>query len=191
MDEDLAGVLVEDLEGGHMDPMAMVAMVPTLPGDGVAEEIHFPTTAFSLGFHDGGQHLMQDSMLQHIHIMVTDFQTMLQAILMHIQVLRLQNIHGFNNLPECLTLAMSRKEVIMPFGMGRAGWFMWPYMVQWLPYQYSWYGDYGPYYGYPSPYAYVPMTKDQEISMLEEQKRMLEEELTQITSRIAELQKSQ
>ncbi len=78
----------------------------------------------------------------------------------------------------------------MPFGMGRAGYYMWPYIAQWMSYWPAWYGSYGPYYGYGLPYAYAPMPKDQEINMLEAQKKMLEDELTHINSRLTELQKS-
>lgn len=74
----------------------------------------------------------------------------------------------------------------MPFGMGRAGWCMWPYMPQWLYYQFPWYGLYS---GYGQPYPYVPITKDDETKMLQEQEKILEEQLAQIKSRISELQK--
>ena len=79
----------------------------------------------------------------------------------------------------------------MPFGMGPAGWFMWPYWAQWLRYWYpwSWYGV--PYYGYTGyglPYA-PPMTKEQETAMLQDQAKALQQELDRINARLKELQK--
>ena len=78
----------------------------------------------------------------------------------------------------------------MPFGMGPAGWFMWPYWAQGLMswYPWSWYGL--PYYGYTGyglPYA-PPMTKEQEIAMLQDQAKALQQELDRINARLKELQ---
>lgn len=82
----------------------------------------------------------------------------------------------------------------MPFGMGPAGWFMWPYMAQWLQYGYPYYGySYGtPFYGYPGYIApYPSMPKEQEISMLQDQAKAMEDELNRIRLRIEELQKAE
>jgi hypothetical protein len=77
----------------------------------------------------------------------------------------------------------------MPFGMGPAGLFMWPYMAQWMQNAYPWYAGYPPYYGYGAFYPYAQPTKEQEVDMLEDQAKALEEELARIRSRIDELQK--
>jgi len=79
----------------------------------------------------------------------------------------------------------------MPFGMGPAGWFMWPYVAQWMSYwwPYGGYGwrfpGYGIPYGFPSPYA--PMTKEQEMGMLREQAKILQAELDRVNARLKEL----
>lgn len=78
----------------------------------------------------------------------------------------------------------------MPFGMGPAGWYMWPYMAQWMQYAYPGYGGYPPYYGYGFPYPSTQLPKEQELGMLEDQAKALEEELAKIRSRIDELQKT-
>jgi len=78
----------------------------------------------------------------------------------------------------------------MPYGMGPAGWFMWPYWARGMGYSYP--GYEAPYYGYPgygAPYA-PPITKEQEITMLQDQAKMLEEQLKQINARLEELQKT-
>lgn len=69
----------------------------------------------------------------------------------------------------------------MPFGMGPAGWFLWPWFAQWL--SYYWY-PWG--YGFPYP----PLSKEQEISMLEDQARALQGQLDRITARLQELRKA-
>jgi hypothetical protein len=84
------------------------------------------------------------------------------------------------------------KEVItMPFGMGPAGWFFFPYLYPywyrpyWTPY---WARMRYPYYmavSYPSPFW--PMSKEQEERMLEEQSKALEDELNTIRKIIDEL----
>jgi len=79
----------------------------------------------------------------------------------------------------------------MPFGMGPWGWFMWPYLAQWLGYWYPWslYG--APYYGYTgygAPYA-PSLTKEQETTMLQDQAKALQQELDRINARLKELQK--
>jgi hypothetical protein len=71
----------------------------------------------------------------------------------------------------------------MPFGMGPAGWFMWPYFVQWA-------------YGYPysipyaPPYSYIPMTKEAEITYLQDQAKALKQEYDRIKARLKKLQEA-
>ena len=72
----------------------------------------------------------------------------------------------------------------MPFGMGPAGWWMWPYAAQSMSHWYPWYGPYW------SPLPYAPMTKEQETAMLEDQAKVLEDQLAEIKSRLAELEKA-
>lgn len=92
----------------------------------------------------------------------------------------------------------------MPFGMGPRGWFMWPYIAQWMGYGYPSLGGYSPYYGYPAygapylgysgygaPYGYPQMSKEQEISMLRDQAKTLKQELDWINTRMEELQKAE
>ena len=66
----------------------------------------------------------------------------------------------------------------MPFGMGPAGWFMWPYFTQ--LYQ-NWFAG----YGFPFP----AISEKQEIEFLRQQAKFLEDQLNQIKERIAELEK--
>jgi len=83
----------------------------------------------------------------------------------------------------------------VPFGMGPWGWFAiqsgYPYWLwwrcrwfPWLP-RWWWTGIYGPI----TPYTGLP--KEQEIAMLEDQKKMMEEELKQIKKRLEELKKEE
>jgi len=73
----------------------------------------------------------------------------------------------------------------MPFGMGPAGWFLWPWFAQWFSYYwYPW------WYRMPYWFPYSPLTKEQEISMLEDQARILQGQLDQINARLKELQKT-
>jgi len=84
---------------------------------------------------------------------------------------------------------------MMPFGMGPWGWFVWPYLAQWMGYGYPLFGGY-PWYGAPYPgypgygtlYGYPQMSKEEEISMLREQAKTLKQELDRINARIKELQ---
>ncbi|MBE0478824.1 DUF5320 domain-containing protein [Candidatus Aerophobetes bacterium] len=96
----------------------------------------------------------------------------------------------------------------MPFGLGRAGWFLGPSCGWYNPYfpgggfwganyPYSfpspgWMAPYGsPGYGYPygaAGYGFTP-TKEQEKSWLEEQRKVLEAELEDIRRRTEELEK--
>jgi hypothetical protein len=71
----------------------------------------------------------------------------------------------------------------MPFGMGPAGWFMWPYLAQWMRYCYP---GYGPFHWAPYP----PMSEEEEKAMLEQQKKILEKQLAQINKRLTELKKT-
>ncbi len=64
----------------------------------------------------------------------------------------------------------------MPFGMGPAGWFMWPWFAQW------WYPWYRAFY-----WPYPPLPKEQEMAMLEDRARFLREELERIEARLKEL----
>lgn len=83
----------------------------------------------------------------------------------------------------------------MPFGMGRAGWSMWPYFVQWLEY---WYPNSTPYAGrysythvpYVPSYSYSPMTKEEEVGYLQDQAKMFKQEYDRINARLKELQKA-
>jgi hypothetical protein len=70
----------------------------------------------------------------------------------------------------------------MPFGMGRAGWYTWPYMAYWM-------GGWNPWYGQPYCYQFHPFTREEEESFLEEQAKMLEDQLSQIKKRLEELKK--
>ena len=95
-------------------------------------------------------------------------------------------------------------RVKMPFGLGPAGWFLGPYWWYWwfnpwgmggywYPYTYwaPWYG-YSPYgyagYGVPG-YGYPP-SREQERSILEEQRKALEAQLEDVRRRIEELEKA-
>jgi hypothetical protein len=77
----------------------------------------------------------------------------------------------------------------MPFGMGPAGWLIWPYWAQWM---YPWYPGYGaPYAGHPGyGLYYPPPSREQELGMLRDQAKIMEDELARIRSRIDELQTS-
>lgn len=84
----------------------------------------------------------------------------------------------------------------MPFGMGPAGWFMWPYFAQWLGYWYPYGGtSYVTPYVYAStpygvPYSYAPMTKEEEVAYLQDQGKILKQEYDRINARLKELQKA-
>ena len=72
----------------------------------------------------------------------------------------------------------------MPFGMGPAGWYAWPYMAYWLRY---WYPRWtSPYFGYP----WYP-TEEDERAFLEDQAKILENQLAQIKKRLEELNKQE
>jgi hypothetical protein len=73
----------------------------------------------------------------------------------------------------------------MPFGMGPLGW---AYLQCWHP-RYGWSFPHGwpGFYPYWSPWG-TP-SKEQEIAMLNDQASMLEQELSQIRTRLEELQK--
>ena len=82
----------------------------------------------------------------------------------------------------------------MPFGMGRAGWFMWPYFAQWAGYWYPFVPSIGPHsyatFPYASSYLYAPMAKEEEVAYLQEQAKMLKQEYDRINSRLKEIQKA-
>ena len=67
----------------------------------------------------------------------------------------------------------------MPFGMGPAGWFVWPWFAGWL--YWWWY----PWYRFFWPYP--PLSKDQEMAVLEERARFLRGELERVEARLKEL----
>jgi hypothetical protein len=68
----------------------------------------------------------------------------------------------------------------MPFGMGRAGWFMWQHPALWGTYGYPWFQH--PYWPF-SPY----LSRAEEEQLLQGQARMLENQLAQIQKRLEEL----
>jgi len=70
----------------------------------------------------------------------------------------------------------------MPFGMGPAGWYMWPYSPYWMRYEYP---------GYTVPYwsPFQPPTKEEEIAFLEDQANILENQLAKINKRLKELKR--
>ena len=70
----------------------------------------------------------------------------------------------------------------MPFGMGRAGWLMWPYFSQWLQY---WHQFATPH---PVSYSHSPMTREETVACLQEQAKMLKREYERINVRLKELQ---
>jgi hypothetical protein len=89
-----------------------------------------------------------------------------------------------NHGPERCKVQGSKGEIIMPYGMGPAGWRHHPYGYgrRWC-----WYPE---WYGAPvAPWG--PPTKDQEIQFLEEEGNFLREELGQIEKRLEELKKSE
>ncbi|MDH4217806.1 MAG: DUF5320 domain-containing protein [Candidatus Aminicenantes bacterium] len=72
----------------------------------------------------------------------------------------------------------------MPFGMGRAGWYMWPHMAYWRMYGPPW--SFPPYWSYSS----FPSLEDEE-QFLKDQASILEDQLAQINKRLAELKKQE
>ncbi|MGQ9673964.1 MAG: DUF5320 domain-containing protein [Candidatus Aminicenantales bacterium] len=72
----------------------------------------------------------------------------------------------------------------MPFGMGPAGWFMWPQVAFWMRQGYP-YGNF-PYFGYPWFF-----TEEMEEDFLEGQAKILEEQLVQIKKRLEELRRKE
>jgi len=81
----------------------------------------------------------------------------------------------------------------MPYGMGPLGWYMDPYAYPysgwgrcrrfpWLP-RWWWAGM----YGLITPYSTTSVSKEDEITMLENEAKMLEQELARIKKRLEEL----
>ena len=70
----------------------------------------------------------------------------------------------------------------MPFGMGPAGWYAWPYMASLMR---CWH----PWYGMPHWSPFQPLTKEDEESFLQDQAKILEDQLEQIRIRLEELKK--
>jgi hypothetical protein len=68
----------------------------------------------------------------------------------------------------------------MPFGMGPAGWYAWPQIAYWMRQAYPWYSM--PYW-FPFP----ALTREEEMSYLQDQAKMMEEELAQVKKRLEEL----
>jgi hypothetical protein len=73
----------------------------------------------------------------------------------------------------------------MPFGMGRAGWLMWPYFAQWLQYSHRFAAPHA------APCFYPSMTREETIAYLQEQAKMLKREYDRINTRLKELQKTE
>lgn len=72
----------------------------------------------------------------------------------------------------------------MPFGMGPAGWYAWPYLAFWMRQGYPYWNF--PYYGQPWFF-----TEEMEEDFLEGQAKILKEQLAQIEKRLAELRKKE
>lgn len=70
----------------------------------------------------------------------------------------------------------------MPYGMGPAGWYAWPYMAYWAR---CW----NPWHGMPYGVPFPTLTKEEEKVLLEDQVKMLEDQLAQIQKRLEELGK--
>jgi hypothetical protein len=76
-----------------------------------------------------------------------------------------------------------QKEVKeMPFGMGPAGWYAWPYMAYGMRFLHPWYEV--PYWP-----PFQPWTKEEEETFLQDQAKILEDQLAQIKKRLGELKK--
>lgn len=70
----------------------------------------------------------------------------------------------------------------MPFGMGPAGWCLWPYFYQYAQWSAPW--------CYPLLYQpYPQISSEQEIVMLENEKSSLEQRIKEINERLQELKK--
>jgi hypothetical protein len=72
----------------------------------------------------------------------------------------------------------------MPFGMGSAGWFFWPYLSYWMSQAYPY-----PWAPYPNPPYPGFLSEEQEVEFLESQAEILEEQLDRIRKRLDELKK--
>jgi len=72
----------------------------------------------------------------------------------------------------------------MPFGMGPAGLYAWPYMAQWMS---GWYPQWSSPYWAP----FWQWTKEDEIAFLESQAEIFEDQLGQIKKRLEELKKQE
>lgn len=70
----------------------------------------------------------------------------------------------------------------MPFGIGPAGWYAWPYLAYGMR---QWYPSLS-YPHYASPWFF---TKEEEKDFLEGQANILEDQLDQIKKRLEELKK--
>jgi len=81
-----------------------------------------------------------------------------------------------------------------PWWLAASYWYPYAYWWRcwwfpWLP-RWWWTGIYGPITPYILPPTYVGLPKEQEIALLEEQKRLLEETLSRINKRLEELRES-
>lgn len=72
----------------------------------------------------------------------------------------------------------------MPFGMGPAGWYMWPQMALWRMYGAPWL--YTPYWPHP---PFPPQETEEQF--LKDQAKMLEDQLVQVNKRLQELKKKE
>ena len=70
----------------------------------------------------------------------------------------------------------------MPFGIGPAGWYGWPYMAYWMR---SW----SPHWPLAYPGAPWFFSEEEEKAFLEGQASVLEDQLAQIKKRLEELKK--
>jgi hypothetical protein len=70
----------------------------------------------------------------------------------------------------------------MPYGMGPAGWYAWPYAAYWMRCWHPWRA--APYWP-----PFQPFTKEEEEVFLEDQAKILEDQLSQIKKRLEELRK--
>ena len=81
----------------------------------------------------------------------------------------------------------------LPYGMGPWGWMTAPYphwgwgRCRWFPWLPRWWWT--GMYGQPTPYPMPTMSKEDEMTALEEEAKMLERELERIKKRVEELRK--
>ncbi len=83
----------------------------------------------------------------------------------------------------------------LPFGMGWFGWFMFPYIANWLGYWFRYYWRFPwtfwwlpPYIPF-TPFGVPTIPKEEEVRILEDHARILEQQLNDIRRRIEELKR--